>query len=198
MKKVHDLIYICDNQIFLKNLKRNKIYQEKLTSLKEDYIIDSNLFNKEFFKFLAKNHIKESLFGRNVIVIINVTNNFMTIEKFKEILSECYRKIEIMSLENILKLDNDSAYLSINKDYIDLIYMKKNDKKNIRINLNLFHDNLNKAIQYIINNIYKPNKMMILGSYENISKVSEMINNKYNILTTFPEKYYCYIFDNYN
>ena len=190
-------MYLCDNEIFFLDLNTDKIISSKFKSLKEDQIIDSELFSDEFFKFLTKNHIKTTIFGQNICIIKNAKTNGIIIEKYKEILDDYFRYIEFKDLETILNIDNDNGYLNISNNYIDYYFMKKNEKNSLRINLVIFNNNLNKTIQHLFTNIYKPKKLTIFGKHDNISKLAENINKDYNILTIFPEFHYNFILEKY-
>lgn len=194
MNKIHEILYISDNKIYLNDIRKNKIYEGKFKSLKADEIINSKLFINEFYDFLNKNHLKQTLFGRNIKVIIN-TYNKLNIEKIIEVLNECYNHIEIISLEKLLKIDINTAYIYLNKSYIDFYYQKKNEIKSIRIYLYLFHESIEKTIKHILVNIYKPKKVVVFGNIDYISKIAEIINKKFNIETNFPENFYNYIIE---
>lgn len=197
MKKVHYVLYICDDEIFFLNVAKDKIMKETFKSLKEDQIINSNLFIEEFSKFIKKNHIKMTLFGENICVIKNKNINNVVLEKYQEVLKEYYNKIEFKDLENILKIDKETSFININKHYIDYYYKKQNENISLRIHLDIFNGNLKKTLCHIITNIYKPKKMIVFGKEENIPKIAENINHDYNIMTTFPEFHYNYILEEY-
>ena len=127
MKKIHYAIYICDNEIFFLNLVNDKITKEKFKSLKEDQIINSELFIEEWSKFLKQNHIKISLFGDNICFIKNKNINNVVLEKYEEVLKDYFHKIEYKDLENILKIDKDTSYLNLTNNYIDYYFMKNNE-----------------------------------------------------------------------
>ncbi len=197
MKKIHYVLYICDNEVFLLDRRKNNIIKDKFQSIKEEAIINSSLFTDEFNRFLKQNHIKTSLFGENICFIKNKNMNSVVLEKYEEILKEYFQKLEYKDLEEILKIEKDMGYLLVTKDYIEYYYMKNNEKKNIRVNLSIFNYNVNKAIQHLITFIYKSKKMMIFGNTESISKIAHDINHDYNISTTFPEIHYEFIIQEY-
>lgn len=197
MKKIQYCIYICDDELFFLDIKKDKIYKDKFKSMQEDAIINSSLFIDEFSKFLKKNHIKTTLFGENIGFIKTTRINSVVLEKYEEILKEYFHKIEYTNLEDVLKIDTDTGYLHITKNYIDYYFQKKGQNHSIRIDLEIFNGQLKKAIHHSITTIYKPKKMMVFGSPENLSKIAETIMQNYNIPTTFPEVYYHYIFEEY-
>ncbi len=197
MKKIHYALYICDDELFFLDIAKDKIYKEKFKSLKEDNIVNSAKFINEFSKFLKKNHIKTTLFGENISFIKNKQINPVILEKYEEILKEYFHKIEYINLEELLRIDKDMAYLHITKNYIDYYFMKKNQINSLRIDLEIFNQQLNKAIHHSITTIYKPKKMMVFGNQDNNSQIAESIKQNYNITTTFPEIHYHYIFEEY-
>lgn len=197
MKKIHYAIYICDDEIFFLHVAKDKIEQEKFKSLKEEQIIDSELFMDEFSRFLRQKHIKVSLFGDNICFITNKSINPMVLEKYDEILKEYFHKIEYKDLSEILKIEKENGFLNITEHYLDYYFMKKNERMFLRVPLSLFNDHLNKAIHHILTTIYKPKKLMVFGNRDNNSKIAESIHHDYNIATTFPEVHYHYIFEEY-
>ena len=196
MKNTHYIIYLCDNEIFLLHLKKDKIYNEKLKSIQYEQIIDNKLFSNELNEFLKKCHIKGTLFGENIVFIKNNHLSFLNIEKYTEILKEYFRKVEFQNIEEILKIDEKNGIFLFTENYLDY-YFKKGQITSIRINLEIFSNNLNKTIHHAITAIYKPKKLMVLGSMETISKIAEDIMNNYNIPTNFPEIYSHYLFEQY-
>lgn len=197
MKKVHYAMYLCDDEIFFLDIKKDKVKKEKFKSIKGEQIEDSDLFTKEFNKFVKQNHIEISLFGGNLCFIKNKNINVIVLEKYEEILKEYFKKIEFKDLSEILKIENDTGFFCITLNYIDFYYMKRNENHFIRVPLLLFNNHLKKTIHHIITNIYKSQKIMVFGNQENISKIAENIHNDYNIKTTFPEVHYHYIFEEY-
>ena len=197
MKKIHYVIYICDNEIFFLNLLNEKIIKSKFKSIKEEQILNSELFTDEFSKFIKKNHIKISLFGDNICFLKNKNIRGVVLEKYLEIFKDYFHRIECKDLEDVLKIENNTGYLNITTNYLDYYFMKKNEQHLIRINTEIFNNNIKKAIYHIITTIYKPKKLIVLGNVENISSIAENINHDYNIATTFPEVHYNYIFEEY-
>ncbi len=197
MKKINYVIYLCDDELFFLDIKKENIKKAKFKSIKKDELINSSLFIDEFSKFLKQNHIKVSLFGDNICFIKNKNINLVTLEKYEELLKEYFHRIEYRDLEEILKIDTNTAFLNITNHYLDYYFMKKNEKRTLRIELSLFNDQLNKALQHIFSTIFKPKRLMVYGNLENISKIAENITNNYNITTTFPEVHYHYIFEEY-
>lgn len=197
MKKIHYVIYICDNEIFFLDKLKDKVEQEKFKSLKEEQIINSELFIDEFSNFLKQKHIKISLFGDNICFIKNENINPIVLEKYDEVLKEYFHKIEYKDLSEILKIEKENGFLNITEHYLDYYFMKKNERMFLRVPLSLFNHHLNKAIHHILTTIYKPKKLMVFGNLENNSKIAEDIQRDYNISTTFPEVHYHYIFEEY-
>lgn len=197
MKKIHYVIYICDNEIFFLDKLKEKVEQEKFKSLKEEQIINSELFIDEFSNFLKQKHIKISLFGDNICFIKNENINPIVLEKYDEVLKEYFHKIEYKDLSEILKIEKENGFLNITEHYLDYYFMKKNERMFLRVPLSLFNHHLNKAIHHILTTIYKPKKLMVFGNLENNSKIAEDIQRDYNISTTFPEVHYHYIFEEY-
>ena len=78
---------------------------------------------------------------------------------------------------------------------MDYYYRKKNKKEQIRIDLKIFNDSNTKAIQHVMNNLYKPKNLIVLGPIENIASITDEIHKKYNVKTTFPEAYFTYIIE---
>lgn len=196
MKKIHYVLYICDNEIFFWDVKKDKIIKEIFKSIKAEQIIDSSLFIEEFSKFIKKNHIRTTLFGENICLIKNKNINPVVVEKYDECLKEYFHKIEHIDLEDLLKVDKEMGFLRITKNYIDYYFMKNNEKQGLRVDSQLF-SNQKKAIHHLLTTIYKPKKIIVFGNIENNSKIAENISHDYNLTTTFPEVHYNYIFEEY-
>ena len=196
MKKIHYVLYICDNEIFFWDVKKDKIIKEIFKSIKAEQIIDSSLFIEEFSKFIKKNHIRTTLFGENICLIKNKNINPVVVEKYDECLKEYFHKIEHIDLEDLLKVDKEMGFLRITKNYIDYYFMKNNEKQGLRVDSQLF-SNQKKAIHHLLTTIYKPKKIIVFGNIENNSKIAENISHDYNLMTTFPEVHYNYIFEEY-
>lgn len=197
MKKKEYAINVCDTILLLLDKEKNKIYTKDCKSLKEDKIINSNLFVDEFNEFLKQNHIHISLLGWNLTIIINENENPIIIEKYKEILTDYFKNIKIKNIEEILDFENDNGYLNITKNYVDYYYIKKNKIQKLRVNPSLFNDNYQKMINHLLTTIYKPKKMTFFGTHEDVSKLSENINKSFGINITFPEYPTNYILEEY-
>ena len=195
MKKKEYVINSCDNYFLL--LNKDQILCKEFKSLKEDQIININLFIDEFNKFLKENHIRIPLFGWIATFIKNKHLNSVLLEKYQEIFSDYFSKIKIKSIEEILKLENDNSFMNICQNYIDYYYMKKNQVQLVRINPLIFNNNYNKVINHLLTNIYKPEKLIVFGSIENISKTAESINKNLGVSVIFPEKTKEYIVEEY-
>ena len=194
MKKIHFTIYVCDNEFFLQK-ENGQAIKETFKSLECEEIIDSSLFKEEFSKFLQKHSIRISLFGKNIVFIKSKNLSPLAQEKYKEIFNDYFRRIEFIDLEDIFQIDNENGVLFLTQKYLDYYYRKKNKKEQIRIDLKIFNDSNTKAIQHIMNNLYKPKNLIVLGPIENIASITDEIHKKYNVETTFPEAYFTYIFE---
>ena len=196
MKKVHIACYICDNEFFFLS-ESGQVFHETFKSINNEEIVNSQLFKEELEKFLRKNHIKMSLFGKKITYIKNSNLSILSQEKYLEILSEYFRKIEYKNIEDLFKINNEKGVLLLTNTYFDYYFMKKNQKEYLRIPLNLFNGNKTKVLQHIFSILYKPKKLLILGPLEDLNLVAEEIHSRFNIQTTFPEIYYTYLFEEY-
>lgn len=187
MKKKEFIINICDSNFLLYDTTKEELISKDFKSLKEDQIINSDLFREEINQLLKQNHIHIPLFGWNLVFLKSKNQNSIMTEKYKEIFSDYFRKIKEVNIEEIIDFEKDTGFLNLTDNYIDYYFLKKNKIKAIRIHPDLFNDNYNKAITYIITNIYKPEKMIIFGTLIDISKYAENINKNYGISVTFPE-----------
>ena len=197
MKTVEFAINVCDTQLFLYNKKQDEIIGKEFKSLKEDQIIDTHLFIDEFNNLLKKNHIHIPLFGWNACFIKNQNQNPIMTEKYIEIFSDYFRKLDVKNIEDILNFEKDTGFLNITDNYIDYYFMKKNKVKVLRVNPEIFNDNYSKVISYLLTSIYKPEKMTVFGTMLDISKFAENINKNYGISVTFPEKHAEFLLEEY-
>ncbi len=187
MKKIPYTLFINDDTLFFLNNKKNKIYSQKMSCLKEEEITNSEEFSKEFAKFLIKNHIRTSLFGKNIYFLKSEYLNPIMQEKYLSILNDYFKKIALKDLTTILKITNQTSYLNINDNYIDYYYLKKNTITCLRIPLYIFNNNILKTINHFFTNFYKPKKLILFGNKENIASIAKNIFKNYNIPTTFSE-----------
>ena len=187
MKKREFIINVCDSNFLLYDKTKEETISKDFKSLKEDQIINSELLKEEMSLLLKQNHIHIPLFGWDVTFIKSQKLNPIMTEKYKEIFSDYFRKIKEVNIEDIINFEKDSSFLNLTDSYIDYYFLKKNKSKLIRIHPEIFNDNYNKIINYIITNIYKPEKMIVFGTLSDISKYAENINKNYGINVTFPE-----------
>lgn len=187
MKTREFIINICDTNLLFYDTAKEETLSKDFKSLQEDEIINSELFKEEFNQLLRTNHIHIPLFGWNLVFIKRKKQNPIITEKYKEIFSDYFRKIKEVNIEDIIDFEKDTGYLNITNHYIDFYYLKKNKIKILRIYPEIFNDNYNKMINYILTNIYKPEKMIVFGTIEDVSKYAENINKNYGISVTFPE-----------
>lgn len=197
MSKYHFSITINDNEFLLWDIKKNKIFNKRFKSLKKDQIINIPLFSKELSHFFREFHIHLSLFGYKLIFIKPLALNVVLLEKYLEIFNDYFRKIEVVNIEEILKIDKNISYLNINHHYLDYYYLKKNKLETLRVNKNLFNNNTLKTIKYLFTAIFKSKRMIVFGNDENIPSVVEELNHNYNIIATFPEFHHKYILEEY-
>ena len=192
MKKIQYIISIFDNKVYVYDQKKDKVYKSVFKSLKQELIIE--LFIEEWNRFMKTNSMKVTLFGLNILFIKNENIPSLILNTYKEIWKEYFHKIELIDIKDIVNMEKEKAYLFIHKDYIDYYFSKKQEKYCYRIYLNVFQNQVEKAIRHIYMNLYKPKRLMVLGE-DNISKIAEEIHKTYKIDTTFPEKYYYYLFE---
>ncbi len=197
MKKIHFVMYVCDNELLLLNITKNKVIEQTFKSLKEDQITNKNMFYNEFNDFLNKNHIKIPLFGWNLCFIKNELITEVQLETFQEVLNDYFKKIEIKNIEDIVKLNKDTSFMNITNNYIDYYYMKKNKSKLLRVNLQIFNNNIGKVINHLLTNFYKPRKIIVFGNHSNIPTMVEYINKNFNVPATFSEFYKSYLLEEY-
>lgn len=197
MKAREFVINICDNCLLLYDQNKEEIMKKSFKSLKEDQIINCDLFIEEFNKLLKQYHIRIPLFGWNACFIKSKNQNPIITEKFIEILSNYFRKIKIKNIEDIIELEKNTGFLNISDNYIDYYFLKKNKTKVLRIPPEIFNENYNKAIAYLLTSIYKPEKMTVFGTQTDISKYAESINKNYNISVNFPEYHEQFILEEY-
>lgn len=196
MKKIHMACYICDNEFFFLN-EYGQVVHSIFKSIQEEEIVNSSLFREELFQFLKKNHIKISLFGKNIVFLKTGNLSALSLEKYESILKDYFKKIEFINLEKLFNIDNENGVLFITNNYIDYYFMKKNNKEYLRVPLKIFSGKQNKTLQHIFSTLYKSKKVLLLSSIENTNHMAEEINNHFNTKVTFPENFYMYIFEEY-
>ena len=197
MSKSHFAIAINDDEFLLLDLKKNKIYNKRFKSLKKDQLINSPLFSKELDHFFREFHIHLSLFGHKLTFIKPIALNPVILEKYLDIFNDYFRKIEVINIENVLKIDKNKSYLNINHHYLDYYYFKKNKLDTLRVNKILFNNNTLKTISHLFTTIYKSKRMIIFGNDENIPAIVEELNHHDNSIATFPEFHQKFILEEY-
>ena len=196
MKKKDMIFYICDNELYILDEKKRCIVTE-LKSVQEEEIVNSNLFQKEISDIIKHNHIKISLFGKNIVFLKSVHLSQLSKDKYEEILKDYFRKIQFVEIEKILKIDNESGVVLITPKYIDYSYMKKGEKKFLRVPLALYNENTLNAVKNIFSLQYKPKKVLVLGTVKDIGTIAEEIEKRFKIKTTFPEDHFFYLIREY-
>lgn len=197
MKKREYIIHVCDSNFLLYDKTSEEIISKDFKSLKEDVIIDCNLFKDELNRLLKQNHIHIPLFGWNLCFIKKTDLNPILTEKYLEIFSDYFRKIKIVNVEDILDFEKDTGFLNLTDNYIDYYFIRKNKTKVLRMNPEIFNNNYSKTISYLLTSIYKPEKMIVFGTMTDISKIAENINKNYGIAVTFPEYHSQFIIEEY-
>ena len=69
MKKIQYIISIFDNKVYVYDQKKDKVYKSVFKSLKQELIIDKELFIEEWNRFMKTNSMKVTLFGLNILFI---------------------------------------------------------------------------------------------------------------------------------
>ncbi len=187
MAKIHFVIYICNKELLLLDVEKNKIINKTCKSLEEDQIINGSLFIDEFNQILKENHIKLPLFGWKGCFIVNKQINNTIKEKYQEILSDYFSTIEFKNINEIINTENDRGYINITEKYVDYYFTKKNKFHALRIDLEVFNGSISKIIRHLITQIYKAKKLVVFGNYADIPKIADEIIKNYNIETKFPE-----------
>jgi hypothetical protein len=189
--KIRYIIYINNNKIYLFDKKTNKLYKENFESLQNDEITNYTKFNFEFNKFIKTNHIKISIFGYRISFIKNIRLSNLQINIYKNILNNYFKNINFIDIENLLKTTKNTVIANITSNYIDYYYQKEM----LRIDNKIFNMDEINIFNYLINEIYKPKKIILIGNKENISKICNKLNQKYKIKCFYAENFETYIID---
>jgi hypothetical protein len=190
MKKIRYTIYINNNVLYLLDTKTNKIYHQTFESLKYNEIIDYQKFNYELSVFIKNNHIKIPIFGYHINFIKNNLSN-LQIAIYQKILINFFKSITFIELKTLYEPTKNQALANITKDYIDYYYQKEM----LRIEKKIFNNNELEIINYLINNIYKPRKIIITGNDKNIHKICNDLNEKLKIHCYYNENYETFTID---
>lgn len=193
MLKIRYVIYINDNILSLLDIKTNIIKKEEFKSLKKDEIINEQKFYFELDKFIRKNKIKIAILGYKLKLIINNNLTEFQKEKYKEILKNYFKTVEYIEINNIFKLNKNTAILNITHDYIDYFYIKKNEFSIIRVNKNIFNNNDLKIINHLLSSIFKPKKLIFYGNNNSIPKLARSLNKELSLSTSYSENYTDYV-----
>ncbi len=186
-------IFINDDCLYLLDNKNNKIYEEILSNLSQDEIINEEKFYFSFNSFIRKNKIKIPLFGHKLQFIINDKLNPIQKNKYKEIFLDYFRKVDFININEILSLSRSTILVNITNNYIDFYYYKKNTISLLRIDKNIFNNNEFKVIIHFLNTIFNPKKIILFGTNEIIPKLTQKINKEIGIQCTYQEEYSKYI-----
>ena len=184
-----DYLYLKHNSIIIKNvIEKNIVKNGKIANV-EKFLIS-------FTKFIKKNKLNNSLFGDNIVVIINNTWTNSDIYVFKYLFSNLnYRKIEFVYDYSYYNLKSNNAYLEIRDNYMIINYFNDYKKiETIMITNNMFN-NLDDKMSYIANLINK-RELYILGSGDEMHKFYNIFEDKYNIETYIYSNNETYILDN--
>jgi hypothetical protein len=193
MKKIRYVIYLNDNILYLLNIKRKTIYEQQFVNLSQDEIINEQKFFFEFNKFIRTNKIKISLFGYNVAFIKTRYMLEPSLNKYQEILSEYFKKIQIIDILEILNLSKNKTILNITDNHIDFFYKEKQ----LRINKEVFNNDNIKIIKHFINNIYHSKELLFYGNLPSLPNLVKDVNKQLNIHSIYKEDYKTYILDEF-
>lgn len=197
MRNIKYVLYINDDTIFLLDRKKEHIYRQQCKYLKEDEIQNEHKFYFEWHEFLRKNKIRVSLFGHKLHVLIKKEINQIQQEKLKDIFMDFFQKVNFCYVEEILPLSKNTAIFNINDNYIDYYYLKKNEPVSITINKNLFSKKDFKAITFVVNSLFRPEKIILFGNSSKIPNLTSKINKELKIQCTYQEEYNTYVLNEY-
>ncbi len=187
------VIYISDNVLFLKDRKKAKIYQKQCQYLQNDEIIEKQRFYFEVVDFFHQNKIKIPLFGTKAQMIIR--NDLREVEKmlYKEIFEDYFNNITFINITDCLPLKKSNALCNVSEHYLDYYYLKKNEPSFLRIDLQLFNNQETKAILYLFNNIFCPQKLILFGNNTQIFSIADYLNKETKIKIMYDENYNKYV-----
>lgn len=188
MFKTRYIAYLNDDNIYLLDAKKDKIYEKKFASLKQDQIINEQKFYFELNQFLFSNKIKIPIFGYKIKLIINDNLNNLQKKTYKEIFEDYFQKVDFINITEILPIDKNRMVVNITKDYLDFFFIKKQEKNILRINIIVFNNNTFKTIMHVLNTIYMTPKIMLIGYNNQIPTLATKINKELGIHCTYQEK----------
>lgn len=185
MKKVHNILYITDNYLYLKNIKYKDIIKYKIGS---NIIVNSKIANipnfiKAYTKLLEKYKINNHILGDSILIVINslytkadmtmLTNIFCSLN---------YNKVLFNTEEKYFKLNTDNAYLNITDNYMILTYMDYYKKNHTLLIPNTLFDTLNDTMDYLSKKL-KHKELFIIGSGDTFQEIFNFFEDKYKIKT---------------
>jgi hypothetical protein len=190
MKNIRYIIYVNNDMLYLKDRKTTKIFKEKFISIKNNEIIDYQKFLFEISKFIKQNHIKISIFGYKLIFIKNNNLSKLQVKTYKNVLDNYFKKISFIDVNSILNINKKIVIANITEHYIDFYY----SKELIRINKILYLRE-EEIFKYFIDNIYNPQKFIIIGNDKNIKTICDTLSKNLKTNTYYTENYETYIID---
>lgn len=187
MPKIRYIAYINDTYIYLLDNKKEKIYEKEFKNLKEDQILDEQKFYFELNQFLFSNKIRIPIFGYKLKIIINDNLNNLQKNKFKEIFEDYFQKVDFMNMTEILLMEKNKMIINITETYLDFYFIKKQEKKSLRINKIIFNNNTFNTITHVLNTIYLTPKITLIGYSDEIPKLAIKINKELGVNCTYQE-----------
>lgn len=177
--KVHNILYLTDNYIYLRNIKSNKDYKKKISKgiIINTKIANINKFNMFYNKFLNEFKLNKNLFGETIKIIVNPMYTAADINILKNVfLAFNYRKVLVDYETKYYKLNSNNAYLNIRENIASLSYQDEYRKtQNILIPEQFFFSSSD-FLAYIKYQI-KDRDLYLLGTgdlYEEVEKNFEV------------------------
>lgn len=177
--KVHNILYLTDNYIYLRNIKSNKDYKKKISKgiIINTKLANINKFNMFYNKFLNEFKLNKNLFGETIKIIVNPIYTAADINILKNIfLAFNYRKVLVDYETKYYKLNSNNAYLNIRENIASLSYQDEYRKtQNILIPEQFFFSSSD-FLAYIKYQI-KDRDLYLLGTgdlYEEVEKNFEV------------------------
>lgn len=179
--KVHNILYLTDNYIYLRNIKSNKDYKKKISKgiIINTKLANINKFNMFYNKFLNEFKLNKNLFGETIKIIVNPMYTAADINILKNIfLAFNYRKVLVDYETKYYKLNSNNAYLNIRENIASLSYQDEYRKtQNILIPEQFFFSSSD-FLAYIKYQI-KDRDLYLLGTGDLYEEVEKNFEAKY-------------------
>lgn len=182
------ILLMNDEFLTLHDLKKHQTIKEKIpkNTVINGKVANINKFIQKYEDILKKHNLNNSLLGDKLKIVVHPKYTSTDITLIKNIFEKLnYRKITIDNELKYYKLDNKSAWINANNNYLLLSYINEYDKKESFLIENNFFLTIDDLFKYLKKRI-ENRDVYLIGSGEIFENLYQKFENIYkNKVYTF-------------